>query len=46
MNAFFLLGIGWFASAVLMAVLWLVQRARRDATVVDVGWTFGFSRDW
>ena len=42
MNAIILLGIGWLAAAVMMGLLWLVQRARRDATVVDVGWTFRF----
>jgi steroid 5-alpha reductase family enzyme len=36
------LGIGWLGVAGMMAVLWFWQRARRDATVVDVGWTLGF----
>lgn len=29
------------ASSALMAVLWLVQRARRDASLVDAGWAAG-----
>jgi steroid 5-alpha reductase family enzyme len=33
--------LGWVAMAALMAALWLVQRARRDAGVVDVGWAAG-----
>jgi steroid 5-alpha reductase family enzyme len=33
-----LLGAAWAAAAVLMAVLWLVQRRTGDAGVVDVGW--------
>ncbi len=36
-----LLLFGWVLMAATMAVLWLVQRARRDAGVVDVGWTAG-----
>lgn len=31
---------GWGGAAALMAGLWLVQRRRRDATVVDAGWAF------
>jgi steroid 5-alpha reductase family enzyme len=32
---------GWLVMAAVMAVLWWVQRARRDAGVVDVGWAAG-----
>ncbi|MGH7962317.1 MAG: DUF1295 domain-containing protein [Candidatus Binatia bacterium] len=40
-NFFSLLCSGWLLVAVMMAVLWLVQRIRRDAGVVDVGWSAG-----
>ncbi len=43
MGAVPLLLLGWVAMAAMMAVLWLVQRARRDAGVVDVGWTAGIA---
>jgi len=33
--------IGWGACALLMAALWLVACARRDAGIVDVGWAGG-----
>jgi len=33
--------LSWLVMAVVMAVLWLVQRARSDAGVVDVGWAGG-----
>jgi steroid 5-alpha reductase family enzyme len=33
--------VGWGVSALLMAVLWMVARARRDAGIVDVGWAGG-----
>lgn len=33
--------VGWAVVAVMMMVLWLVQRARTDAGVVDVGWSAG-----
>ena len=36
-----LLLVGWLVMAAVMAALWLVQRARRDAGVVDVGWAAG-----
>ena len=36
-----LLLLGWVLMVAMMAALWLVQRARRDAGVVDVGWTAG-----
>lgn len=32
---------GWAAMAVMMALLWLIQRATGDAGVVDVGWAAG-----
>ena len=32
---------GWGAIAFLMVVLWFVQWRRHDASIVDVGWTFG-----
>jgi steroid 5-alpha reductase family enzyme len=35
-----LLAIG-AGAAIMMTALWLVQWARRDATIVDVGWSFG-----
>ena len=36
-----LLLVGWLVMATVMTVLWLVQRARRDAGIVDVGWAAG-----
>jgi len=33
--------IAWACMAVAMAGLWLVQRRTGDASIVDVGWTFG-----
>jgi len=30
----------WAASALLMAVLWLIQRTRGNAAIVDVAWSF------
>jgi steroid 5-alpha reductase family enzyme len=36
-----LLAVGWLLVAVMMTALWLVQRRRRDAGVVDVGWAAG-----
>lgn len=33
--------LGWVALAVVMLVLWLVQRATRNAGIVDVAWSFG-----
>ena len=41
MSSVSLLVLGWALAAVMMAVLWAVQRARRDAGVVDVGWAAG-----
>ena len=34
---------GWLAMAAMQLVLWLVQRARRDAGIVDAGWAFGLA---
>ena len=36
-----LLLMGWAAIAVIMALLWLVQLATRNASTVDVAWAFG-----
>jgi steroid 5-alpha reductase family enzyme len=36
-----LLLVGWLVMAAVMSVLWVVQRARRDAGIVDVGWAAG-----
>ena len=33
--------VGWVAAAMLMALLWLVQRVGRNAAIADVGWCFG-----
>ncbi|MCK6498025.1 MAG: DUF1295 domain-containing protein [Nitrospira sp.] len=33
----------WMASAALMALLWLVERRRRNAAVADVGWCYGLA---
>lgn len=38
-----LVGIAGLASSVLMTGLWFVQRARRDATIVDAGWAAGLA---
>src|SRR5262245_57597516 len=34
-----LAGAGWVASALVMAVLWAVQRRTKNAAIADVGWT-------
>ncbi len=34
---------GWIVSAVLMAVLWMVQRRVRNAAIADVGWCYGLA---
>jgi steroid 5-alpha reductase family enzyme len=36
-----LLGLGWLLVGILMTILWVVQRVRGDAGVVDVGWAAG-----
>ena len=41
MSAVTLVLSGWLVMAAVMAALWVVQRARRDAGVVDVGWAAG-----
>ncbi|MDX1967186.1 MAG: DUF1295 domain-containing protein [Planctomycetaceae bacterium] len=33
--------VGWAAMAVLMGLLWIVQRLRGDAGIVDVAWALG-----
>jgi len=40
MNTMETLLAGWLAAAVLMSTLWVLQRARGNAAIVDVGWTF------
>jgi len=32
---------GWMAMAAVMALLWNVQRVRRNAGIVDVAWSLG-----
>jgi len=41
MSAMTLVLSGWLVMAAVMAALWVVQRACRDAGVVDVGWAAG-----
>ena len=41
MAAWTLILIGWAFAASMMSCLWLVQRARTNAGVVDVGWAAG-----
>lgn len=41
MNPWLLLLLGWAAMALVMTVLWLVQRRRGDAGIVDVAWGLG-----
>jgi steroid 5-alpha reductase family enzyme len=41
MGSWNLVLLGWVAVAAVMVVLWVVQRVRRDAGVVDVGWAAG-----
>lgn len=33
--------VAWAVMAVVMTVLWLVQRARGDAGIVDIAWSYG-----
>ena len=40
MNVLPVLLIGWAAMAVVMLALWIVQRATRNAGIVDVLWAF------
>lgn len=40
-DALRILGLTWAGAAALMVGLWLVQRARRDASLVDAGWALG-----
>jgi len=37
-DLFPLLGMGWIITALLMTILWLVQRRTGNAAIVDVGW--------
>lgn len=41
MNPWFMILIGWILMAVVMAVLWLLQRRTGDAGIVDVAWGMG-----
>ncbi|MEM7231327.1 MAG: DUF1295 domain-containing protein [Planctomycetota bacterium] len=41
MNPWLLLLYGWIGSAIVMLVLWFVQRATKKASIVDVAWTIG-----
>jgi len=41
LNPLTLVLVGWVAAAMLMALLWLVQRVSRNAAIADVGWCFG-----
>ncbi|HVN30533.1 MAG TPA: DUF1295 domain-containing protein [Thermoanaerobaculaceae bacterium] len=41
MSSVTLVLIGWLVMAAVMVVLWAVQRAHRDAGIVDVGWAAG-----
>lgn len=40
MKTLALVGFAWMGSAALMAALWLIQRARGNAAIVDVAWSF------
>lgn len=40
-NPLALVLVGWIAAAVLMTLLWLVQRVQHNAAIADVGWCFG-----
>jgi steroid 5-alpha reductase family enzyme len=40
-SPFALLLYGWLLMAAVMALLWLVQKIRQDASVVDVAWSAG-----
>ena len=39
MSVWLLIAIGWGAMAVLMLGLWLVQRVRGNAGIVDIAWS-------
>ena len=41
MNPWFLLLSGWAVMAVIMTVLWVVQRRTSNAGIVDIAWSFG-----
>jgi steroid 5-alpha reductase family enzyme len=36
-----IIAVGWAVMAAVMTILWLVQRRRGDAGIVDVAWTIG-----
>lgn len=38
MNIGFIFLAGWIGIAAVMALLWLLQRTRRNAGIVDVAW--------
>lgn len=40
LNPLTLVLVGWIAAALLMTLLWLVQRVQRNAAIADVGWCF------
>jgi len=40
LNPLTLVLVGWVAAALLMTLLWLVQRVQRNAAIADVGWCF------
>ena len=40
LNHLTLVLVGWIAAALLMTLLWLVQRVQRNAAIADVGWCF------
>lgn len=41
MNPFILAGIGWAFMALMMLILFGIQRRTKNAGIVDVGWSFG-----
>lgn len=41
MNPWWMIFLGWAAMALVMAILWLVQRKTGDAGIVDVAWGMG-----
>jgi steroid 5-alpha reductase family enzyme len=36
-----LIALGWAVIAVIMAILWMIQRAKHNAGIVDIAWSFG-----
>ena len=41
MNIGLFIGVGWLIMALIMSALWLVQRLRHNAGIVDIAWSFG-----